>query len=540
MESSRRISDFSIEVEGSSGGGDKVDDLNCSNVAVMAGSRRLSDFSTDGSHSSYVKKGFNSSEGTCNSSSYVAVEDKKKKGKKGGDGSRDGALHNSMPNENRRGSMQMNELVGLAKQDRIGTDELYGGDDALYRQYSKSAPIEFDDDSSTTSTDEEDTTEEEQELQRRIMERRNSRKEAKAMRQANSKDEEEDEEEDIGLINSLSYEVESGIQERVSGRGFSKSVGAVSLGDDYFGDDDADNQADKEEAPIMSSMLKLMKGDDTEFVPQTVKPRQRRPARRANKSALSKSSTEINQELSKSCSEEMLKPTWKPLSSTMKDPSFKNDDLDMDGDDDDEEDGDALFGGSRKKKKDAPIIKVEADEAEAEVKGIGGFWGKLTSSVFGADGGKHASSTSLAKTVSSTSISKQAEKTSAKVPGLKKEISTATYIRKGKKKAAKAEYLQAVALYNFALVRQREELGPNHIDCGTTLNEIGMCWMMLGERYPALTAFEEALFIRQKHLGDGAMEVAEITNNIWMILHEERNEMENMMKEGNESEYEED
>ena len=83
-----------------------------------------------------------------------------------------------------------------------------------------------------------------------------------------------------------------------------------------------------------------------------------------------------------------------------------------------------------------------------------------------------------------------------------------------------------MALYNLALMKQREQLGENHIDCGNTLNEIGICWMMLGERYPALTAFEESLFILQKHLGDGAMEVAEVTNNIWMILHEERCEME--------------
>ena len=54
MESNRRISDFSIEVEGPTTGGendDNDDELNCSNMAVMAGSRRLSDFSTDGSHS---------------------------------------------------------------------------------------------------------------------------------------------------------------------------------------------------------------------------------------------------------------------------------------------------------------------------------------------------------------------------------------------------------------------------------------------------------------------------------------------------------
>ena len=48
--------------------------------------------------------------------------------------------------------------------------------------------------------------------------------------------------------------------------------------------------------------------------------------------------------------------------------------------------------------------------------------------------------------------------------------------------------------------------------------------MMLGERYPAMSAFEEALYIMQKNLGDGAEEVAEVTNNIWMVLHEQREE----------------
>jgi hypothetical protein len=39
-----------------------------------------------------------------------------------------------------------------------------------------------------------------------------------------------------------------------------------------------------------------------------------------------------------------------------------------------------------------------------------------------------------------------------------------------------------------------------------------------------MTAFEEALYIMQKRLGDGAEEVAEVTNNIWMVLHEQREE----------------
>lgn len=162
------------------------------------------------------------------------------------------------------------------------------------------------------------------------------------------------------------------------------------------------------------------------------------------------------------------------------------------------------------------------EEKQAAAGGFGGFWNKITSTF--------AAEKSSSKPVAQTNGKSQDDAASKS----KKEVDGATYFRRGKKKANKCQFLQAVALYNFALVRQREELGEDHIDCGTTLNEIGVCWMMLGERYPALTAFEEALYIRQKHLGDGAMEVAETTNNIWMILHEERCEMENMMEEGNE------
>ena len=121
----------------------------------------------------------------------------------------------------------------------------------------------------------------------------------------------------------------------------------------------------------------------------------------------------------------------------------------------------------------------------------------------------------------------------------KKNIDGASLFRRGKRKATKGNFVQAVALFNFALAWQREELGENHLQCGTTLNEIGLCWMILGERYSALTALEEALYIRQLCLGVGAMEVAETTHNIWMILHEERLELEDLTKEGNKDEEEE-
>ena len=62
-------------------------------------------------------------------------------------------------------------------------------------------------------------------------------------------------------------------------------------------------------------------------------------------------------------------------------------------------------------------------------------------------------------------------------------------------------------------MRQREEISEDHIDCGTALSEICVFWMMLGGRYPALTAFEEALFIRQRNLGVGAMEVASLSSS---------------------------
>jgi tetratricopeptide (TPR) repeat protein len=188
-------------------------------------------------------------------------------------------------------------------------------------------------------------------------------------------------------------------------------------------------------------------------------------------------------------------PTWKPLSSGQHDPTPE----------------------------EKEQIKKEDAEHQQQQQGLAGLWNKLTTSF-----------TSEAKAPAAAVSPVQP---SPSVP--KKEISGATYFRRAKRRAEKCQFLQAVALFNFALVRQREEMGEDHVNCATTLNEIGVCWMMLGERYPAMTAFEEALYIRQRRLGHGAMEVAETTNNIWMILHEERQELEGMMEEGNEEEDEE-
>jgi hypothetical protein len=155
--------------------------------------------------------------------------------------------------------------------------------------------------------------------------------------------------------------------------------------------------------------------------------------------------------------------------------------------------------------------------------GLGGIWNRLSSGdmisglIAEADGTDNSEK-------SSSPIAKSKKRIEV-IGGTKATVPYEYYIRRGKKKAKKGEYLQAVALFNLALIRQRENLGEDHIDCATTLNEIGVCWMMLCERYLALSAYEEALYIRQMQLGDGAMEVAETTSNIWMILHEERCEI---------------
>ena len=91
-----------------------------------------------------------------------------------------------------------------------------------------------------------------------------------------------------------------------------------------------------------------------------------------------------------------------------------------------------------------------------------------------------------------------------------------------------------MALFNFALTRQREERGEDHVDCGTTLNEIGVCWMLLGERDLALTAFEEALYIREQSLSMEAVEVAETASNIQSLLNEKKSGLEATMEEGDE------
>ena len=85
---------------------------------------------------------------------------------------------------------------------------------------------------------------------------------------------------------------------------------------------------------------------------------------------------------------------------------------------------------------------------------------------------------------------------------------------------------EALALYNRCLIMQREALGKDHIMVARTLHDIGLCLTALDQSFPALTALEEALWIRQQRLGPGDPAVAETTTALWKLLSHERHRIE--------------
>ena len=85
---------------------------------------------------------------------------------------------------------------------------------------------------------------------------------------------------------------------------------------------------------------------------------------------------------------------------------------------------------------------------------------------------------------------------------------------------------EALALYNRCLIMQREALGKDHIMVARTLHDIGLCLTALDQSFPALTALEEALWIRQHRLGPGDAAVAETTTALWKLLSHERQRIE--------------
>lgn len=95
----------------------------------------------------------------------------------------------------------------------------------------------------------------------------------------------------------------------------------------------------------------------------------------------------------------------------------------------------------------------------------------------------------------------------------------------GRAKAAEGKHGTAIGAYHKALTIQRRCLGKDCPEAGRTLNDIGVSLMELeaeGEDFAALTAFEEALHIRQTVCGDGSEEVVETMSNMWKLLHRVR------------------
>ena len=78
-----------------------------------------------------------------------------------------------------------------------------------------------------------------------------------------------------------------------------------------------------------------------------------------------------------------------------------------------------------------------------------------------------------------------------------------------KELSADREWAAALKLYNKILTVQRNKLGKDHLDCGKTLNDIGVVLMQMGENFPAYTALKESLYIRKKTLVVDAPEVVE-------------------------------
>lgn len=107
----------------------------------------------------------------------------------------------------------------------------------------------------------------------------------------------------------------------------------------------------------------------------------------------------------------------------------------------------------------------------------------------------------------------------------------------GRAKASEGKYKTAIQAYHGALAIQRRHLGNDCPEAGRTLNAIGVALMESGrgadcegeQDFAALTAFEEALHIRQTACGDGSEEAAETMCNLWTLLdrvrrREERDE----------------
>ena len=80
------------------------------------------------------------------------------------------------------------------------------------------------------------------------------------------------------------------------------------------------------------------------------------------------------------------------------------------------------------------------------------------------------------------------------------------------------EWAAALRLYNKILIEQRNKLGEDHLDCGKTLNDIGVVLMQMEENFSAFKALKEALYIRKGTLGVDAPEVVETSFYIVALM----------------------
>ena len=91
--------------------------------------------------------------------------------------------------------------------------------------------------------------------------------------------------------------------------------------------------------------------------------------------------------------------------------------------------------------------------------------------------------------------------------------------KKGTLEAERGRHRHALKYYNECLVLQRDSLGDDDTpEAARTLNAIGVVLIEIGEDFAALTALEEALYIRQTILGPGHEDAAETLSNLTHLL----------------------
>jgi serine/threonine-protein kinase len=81
-------------------------------------------------------------------------------------------------------------------------------------------------------------------------------------------------------------------------------------------------------------------------------------------------------------------------------------------------------------------------------------------------------------------------------------------------------YAEAEPLLRQALATRREVLGPRHADVGESLYNLGGLAFKQGDHEAAKARYEEALGLYRSLLGEDAMEVAQILNDLAMVLEE--------------------